>query len=130
MSSGSGNSNNSNGNRSGYSFPDFSLRRLLLQTRATRNPYTARMCDVERGATGNGKSDKNACASSSMSANKVSVIRLFLVLVFVRLDFAYRGTLCMAASFGLYILFWFRFVPNDGFSSCTIECSTQSYFIL
>lgn len=47
----SNNSSGSNSNRNGFIFPDFSLRRLLLQTRTGRAPYTARMCDVERGAS-------------------------------------------------------------------------------
>lgn len=88
------NSSSGNSNRNGYSFPDFSLRRLLLQTRASRAPYTARMCDVERGASssstgvvglngnggssGNGKNDKTTNGSMSnsgvgdASSNKVS----------------------------------------------------------
>lgn len=47
----SNNSSSSNSNRNGFIFPDFSLRRLLLQTRTGRAPYTTRMCDVERGAS-------------------------------------------------------------------------------
>lgn len=47
----SNNSSSSSSNRNGFIFPDFSLRRLLLQTRTGRAPYTTRMCDVERGAS-------------------------------------------------------------------------------
>lgn len=69
--SGSGSPNNSS-NRNGYSFPDFSLRRLLLQTRAARNTYGGRMCDVERGGSNSGKNEKGGCSSNSMNSNKVS----------------------------------------------------------
>lgn len=71
--SGSGSSNNGS-NRNGYSFPDFSLRRLLLQTRAARSPYSARMCDVERGSSTSGKGDKGGCGATggSVGGSKVS----------------------------------------------------------
>lgn len=78
-SSSNNNNNHNSGNRNGYSFPDFSLRRLLLQTRAARSPYAARMCDVERGGSGSGKSDKNGCSSSSMNA-KVSFNSIVFVI--------------------------------------------------
>lgn len=52
MSSNNSNSGG-NSNRNGFIFPDFSLRRLLLQTRTGRTPYTTRMCDVERGNASN-----------------------------------------------------------------------------
>lgn len=88
------NSSSGNSNRNGYSFPDFSLRRLLLQTRASR----ARMCDVERGSSsssaavglnsngsssGNGKNDKNTNGSVSNSGgdaatNKVSSWQIYV----------------------------------------------------
>lgn len=75
--------NNNNSNRNGYGFPDFSLRRLLLQTRGGRNSYTGRMCDLERGTgsnntNGNGgssKGEKNchgSLSSSSAAGSKVS----------------------------------------------------------
>lgn len=51
----SNNSGSGNSNRNGFIFPDFSLRRLLLQTTRTgRTPFTTRMCDVERGGASNG----------------------------------------------------------------------------
>ncbi|XP_055325034.1 E3 ubiquitin-protein ligase RNF19B-like [Sitodiplosis mosellana] len=49
----SNNSSSGNSNRNGFIFPDFSLRRLLLQTRTGRTPFTTRMCDVERGGASN-----------------------------------------------------------------------------
>lgn len=84
------NSSSSNSNRNGYIFPDFSLRRLLLQTRTGRASYTARMCDVERGSsssisgtngigkTGNGKNNEKsnhgltANSGGDASSNRVS----------------------------------------------------------
>lgn len=62
------NSSGSNSNRNGFIFPDFSLRRLLLQTRAGRAPYTARMCDVERGAS----NSNGGVASASTTAAAAS----------------------------------------------------------
>lgn len=62
-------SSGSNSNRNGFIFPDFSLRRLLLQTRAGRAPYTARMCDVERGASNsNGGATTTSTASATAAA--------------------------------------------------------------
>jgi E3 ubiquitin-protein ligase RNF19A len=58
--------------RTTFSFPDFSLRRLLLQgARVARGspPLGQRLCDVEKG---NGKNDKNSASSSSGATNKVS----------------------------------------------------------
>lgn len=64
--------NNSNANRNGgFIFPDFSLRRLLLQTRNGRVPYTARMCDVERGAS-NSNGGPNTVASGNSKHEKTS----------------------------------------------------------
>lgn len=87
----SNNSSSGNSNRNGFIFPDFSLRRLLLQTRTGRAPYTTRMCDVERGASSsnngmssngiasitNNKHEKSGHGSGvssagDMSSNKVS----------------------------------------------------------
>lgn len=82
----SNNSSSGNSNRNGFIFPDFSLRRLLLQTRTGRAPYTTRMCDVERGAsssnngvasngianTANSKHEKTGHASNANSAGDVS----------------------------------------------------------
>lgn len=65
------NSNSGNSNRNGYIFPDFSLRRLLLQTRTGRVPYTSRMCDVERGAS-NSNAGTNANSSSKTDKNNGS----------------------------------------------------------
>lgn len=62
-------SNNNNSNRNGYGFPDFSLRRLLLQTRGGRSSYTGRMCDLERG-TGSNSNSGGGGSSSSSSTNK------------------------------------------------------------
>lgn len=84
------NNNNNSSNRNGYGFPDFSLRRLLLQTRGGRSSYTGRMCDLERGtgsnsasgggggSSGSSKAEKNCHGSSSSSGaagNKVSAVR-------------------------------------------------------
>lgn len=71
----SSNNSNSGNNRNGYSFPDFSLRRLLLQTRAGRSPYSNRMCDVERGSgSGGSKSEKSSFGTtSSASSHRVSL---------------------------------------------------------
>lgn len=82
------NSSSSSSNRNGYIFPDFSLRRLLLQTRTGRASYTARMCDVERGSSSsisgtngigknsNGKNEKSnhgtANSGGDASSNRVS----------------------------------------------------------
>lgn len=83
------NNNNNSSNRNGYGFPDFSLRRLLLQTRGGRSSYTGRMCDLERGTGSNSisgggggssnKGEKNCHGSSSSSSAagyKVSVTHL------------------------------------------------------
>lgn len=86
------NNNNNSSNRNGYGFPDFSLRRLLLQTRGGRSSYTGRMCDLERGtgsnsAGGSGgssstttKPEKNchgSASSSGAAGNKVSAVCVF-----------------------------------------------------
>ncbi|XP_031619580.1 E3 ubiquitin-protein ligase RNF19B-like [Contarinia nasturtii] len=82
MSSNNSNSGG-NSNRNGFIFPDFSLRRLLLQTRTGRTPYSTRMCDVERGnasnsggvvtnGIGNNKHEKSSHGSTLNSANDVS----------------------------------------------------------
>lgn len=65
------NSNSGNSNRNGYIFPDFSLRRLLLQARTGRVPYP-RMCDVERGASNSGVSSNGNATSSSSKSDKNS----------------------------------------------------------
>lgn len=66
------NSSNSGSNRNGYNFPDFSLRRLLLQARAGRGPYSNRMCDVERGSgSSSSKSEKSIGATSSSAVHRV-----------------------------------------------------------
>lgn len=88
MSNNSGNNsgNNSTHRNGGYSFPD-SIRRILLQTRAGRNSYASRMCDLERGngsnvnTSGTGKGDKNnhgASSSGTGTTGKVSFIFFFL----------------------------------------------------
>lgn len=58
-------------NRSSFSFPDFSLRRLLLQgARAARgSPTLGNRCDIEKGTSTSSKGEK----TSSTSSNKVSV---------------------------------------------------------
>lgn len=82
----SNNSSSGNSNRNGFIFPDFSLRRLLLQTRTGRTPFPTRMCDVERGASSsnngvtsngianiaNNKHEKSGPGSSVNSAGDVS----------------------------------------------------------
>lgn len=89
----SNNSSSGNSNRNGFIFPDFSLRRLLMQTRTGRAPFTTRMCDVERGASNssngvssngianiaNNKHEKTGHGSSvngagDVSSNKVSPV--------------------------------------------------------
>lgn len=71
----SNNSSGSNSNRNGFIFPDFSLRRLLLQTRTGRAPYTARMCDVERGASNsNGGVPTTATATAAAATNGITNI--------------------------------------------------------
>lgn len=73
---------NSNSSSSGLSFPTFSLRNFLMQTRAGRSSYAGRMCDLERGSSsnsgtcgGNNKADKSHASSSHGASNtgKVSV---------------------------------------------------------
>lgn len=60
-------------NRSSFSFPDFNLRRLLLQgARAARgSPPLGNRCDIEKAASSSTKVEK-----SSSSTNKVSLIIL------------------------------------------------------
>lgn len=62
-------------NRSSFSFPDFSLRRLLLQgARAARgSPTLGNRCDLEKGPSSSSKGEK----ASSTSSNKVSCHRFF-----------------------------------------------------
>jgi hypothetical protein len=57
-------------NRSSFSFPDFSLRRLLLQgARVARgSPTLGNRCDIEKGTSSSSKGEK----TSSTSSNKVS----------------------------------------------------------
>lgn len=64
-------SGNMRRNRSSFSFPDFSLRRLLLQgARAARgSPTLGNRCDIEKGTSSSSKGEK-----SSSSSNKVSCI--------------------------------------------------------
>lgn len=66
--------NNNNNSRNPYSFPDFSLRRLLLQgARAARGSpqLGTRLCDIERGSNG-AKIEKAAAAIPSTSASSGS----------------------------------------------------------
>ena len=57
-------------NRSSFTFPDFSLRRFLLQARAARgSPTLGNRCDIEKGGSSTSKGEKS---SSSTSSNKVS----------------------------------------------------------
>lgn len=56
--------------RSSFSFPDFSLRRLLLQgARAARGspPLGPRLCDIEKG---NSKHEKSHASSSHSKVRK------------------------------------------------------------
>jgi hypothetical protein len=57
-------------NRSSFTFPDFSLRRLLMQARAARGSPTLNVnrCDIEKGGGSTSKSEKS---STSASSNKV-----------------------------------------------------------
>lgn len=57
-------------NRSSFSFPDFSLRRLLLQgARAARgSPTLGSRCDIEKGTSSSSKGEK----ASSTTSGKVS----------------------------------------------------------
>lgn len=60
----SNNSSNGGSSRNGYNFPEFSLRRFLLQTRAGR--YSNRMCDVERGSgSSSSKAEKSGFGATS-----------------------------------------------------------------
>lgn len=54
-------------NRTSFSFPDFSLRRLLLQgARAARgSPPLSTRCDVEKGTNNNNKNEKLSTSSSN-----------------------------------------------------------------
>lgn len=58
-------------NRSSFSFPDFSLRRLLLQARAARGSQNqnGNRCDVEKGSSSSSKNEK------SVSSNKVKILK-------------------------------------------------------
>lgn len=109
------NLNSGNSNRNGYIFPDFSLRRLLLQTRTGRVPYTPRACDVERGASNSGinsngiannsskldkKNGSTSCSVREVSANKVSFNK-FSMHCMVHYSIRY-------SRFLLFILFRFR----------------------
>lgn len=63
-------------NRTSFSFPDFSLRRLLLQgARAARgSPPLSTRCDVEKGTNNNNNSGiKNEKLSTSSSNQKVII---------------------------------------------------------
>lgn len=55
--------------RNTFSFPDFSLRRLLLQgARAARGspPLSTRICDVEKGSKSNGSSGSNTSGNNKV----------------------------------------------------------------
>lgn len=75
-------------NRSSFSFPDFSLRRLLLQgARAARgSPTLGNRCDIEKGPSSSSKGEK----STSTSSSKVSVVHRFFLPF--RFAFCARGT--------------------------------------
>lgn len=64
-------------NRSSFTFPDFSLRRLLLQARAARgSPTLGNRCDIEKGASSSSKADKS---NSNTSSSKVGCNFFFLL---------------------------------------------------
>lgn len=93
----SNNNNNNNNSRNPYVFPDFSLRRLLLQgARAARGSpqLGTRLCDVERGTTI--KHEKGATAGGGAAvgampgtsgigggsgSNKVSAVIIFPIVI-------------------------------------------------
>ncbi|KAG5669850.1 hypothetical protein PVAND_000141 [Polypedilum vanderplanki] len=58
-------------NRSSFTFPDFSLRRLLLQARAARgSPTLGNRCgDIEKGAGSTSKGEKSSSTSSKHNNN-------------------------------------------------------------
>lgn len=98
----SNNSNSGNSNRNGFIFPDFSLRRLLLQTRTGtgRTPFPTRMCDVERGTSNagtangignnsNSKHEKTGHGSAPNSAGDVSSSKVSFSLVFFLYIFSF-----------------------------------------
>lgn len=68
--------------RNPYSFPDFSLRRLLLQgARAARGSpqLGTRLCDVERGNIKHDKSHASTAATAGISGtNKVHILLLVI----------------------------------------------------
>jgi hypothetical protein len=66
-------------NRSSFSFPDFNLRRLLLQgARAARgSPPLGNRCDIEKAPSSSTKVEK-----SSSSTNKVSHKKIIKMLFF------------------------------------------------
>lgn len=70
-------------NRSSFTFPDFSLRRFLLQARAARgSPTLGNRCDIEKAASSTSKGEKS---SSSTSSNKVSVFhKVITILLIIR----------------------------------------------
>lgn len=76
-------------NRSSFSFPDFSLRRLLLQgARAARgSPTLGNRCDIEKGTSSSSKTEK----SSSTTSNKVSSVFEFFASIFLAAKFISCG---------------------------------------
>ncbi|CAG9806523.1 unnamed protein product [Chironomus riparius] len=57
-------------NRSSFTFPDFSLRRFLLQARAVRgSPTLGNRCDIEKAASSSSKGEKSSSSTSSKHNN-------------------------------------------------------------
>ena len=93
-------------NRSSFTFPDFSLRRLLLQARAARGSpsINGNRCDIEKGASGTSKSEKSSTSTSTTNKVRKFIylrfidflrgVKKYLMKVFHSLNKSQRSSLC------------------------------------